>query len=96
MMLPYGQLSFSLVRFAAAGLLLATIAMAAGCAKEEPTPPRPAPQVAVMTVDPKAVPFTPTFVAQTESSRQVNIVARVSGFLDRIAYKEGEWSRRDS
>ena len=30
------------------------------------------------------------FVAQTESSRQVNIVARVSGFLDRIAYREGE------
>ena len=30
------------------------------------------------------------FVAQTESSRQVNIVARVSGFLDRIAYQEGE------
>jgi len=31
-----------------------------------------------------------TFVAQTESSRQVDIVARVSGFLDRIAYREGE------
>jgi membrane fusion protein (multidrug efflux system) len=31
-----------------------------------------------------------TFVAQTESSRQVDIVARVSGFLDKIAYPEGE------
>ena len=31
-----------------------------------------------------------TFVAQTESSRQVDIVARVSGYLDRIAYREGE------
>lgn len=43
-----------------------------------------------MTVEPRDVPYTPSFVAQTESSRQVNIVARVSGFLDRIAYQEGE------
>jgi membrane fusion protein (multidrug efflux system) len=31
-----------------------------------------------------------TFVAQTESSQQVNIVARVSGYLDKIAYHEGD------
>jgi membrane fusion protein (multidrug efflux system) len=31
-----------------------------------------------------------SFVAQTESSRQVDIVARVSGYLDKIAYREGE------
>jgi membrane fusion protein (multidrug efflux system) len=46
--------------------------------------------VSVITVTPQTIPFTPTFVAQTESSRQVNIVARVSGFLERIAYQEGE------
>ena len=51
---------------------------------------RPAPQVKVLTVQPRDVPFTLSFVAQTESSRQVNIVTRVSGFLDRIAYQEGE------
>ena len=43
-----------------------------------------------MTVTPTTIPYTPTFVAQTESSRQVNIVARVSGFLERIAYQEGD------
>jgi membrane fusion protein (multidrug efflux system) len=43
-----------------------------------------------MTVEPKTIPFTITFVAQTESSQQVNIVARVSGYLDKIAYAEGE------
>lgn len=43
-----------------------------------------------MTVVPKTVPYIPTFVAQTESSRQVEIVARVAGFLDKIAYTEGE------
>jgi membrane fusion protein (multidrug efflux system) len=46
--------------------------------------------VTVFTVSPKDIPYVQNFVAQTESSRQVNIVARVSGFLDRIAYREGE------
>lgn len=44
----------------------------------------------MFTVTPRSIPYTPTFVAQTESSRQVNIVARVSGFLERIAYQEGD------
>ena len=62
----------------------------AACSKEAPPPQRPAPQVSVIAVQPRDVPYTPSFVAQTESSRQVDIVARVSGFLDRIAYREGE------
>jgi membrane fusion protein (multidrug efflux system) len=64
--------------------------LVAGCSKEEPAAQRPPPVVTVMTVKPQAIPFSATFVAQTESSRQVDIVARVSGFLDRIAYPEGE------
>jgi membrane fusion protein (multidrug efflux system) len=62
----------------------------AGCSKEAPPPQRPPPEVSVVTVQPRNIPFTPNFVAQTESSRQVNIVARVSGYLDKIAYQEGE------
>jgi membrane fusion protein, multidrug efflux system len=61
-----------------------------GCSKEAPPPQRPAPEITVVTVQPKDIPWTPSFVAQTESSRQVNIVARVSGYLDKIAYQEGE------
>lgn len=62
-----------------------------GCSKEASAPQqRPAPEVSVMIVTPRDIPYTPSFVAQTESSRQVDIVARVSGFLDRIAYQEGE------
>jgi membrane fusion protein, multidrug efflux system len=68
---------------------IATV-LANGCSKEVPPPPRPVPEVSVMTVEPKSIPYTPVFVAQTESSRQVNIVARVSGFLDSVAYREGE------
>jgi membrane fusion protein, multidrug efflux system len=70
--------------------LVALALLAAGCSREAPPPPRPVPEVSVITVAPKDIPYVPSFVAQTESSRQVNIVARVSGFLDRIAYQEGE------
>jgi membrane fusion protein (multidrug efflux system) len=49
------------------------------------------PEVGVVTVKPQVVPYPVSFVAQTESSRQVEIVARVAGFLDRIAYAEGEF-----
>lgn len=61
-----------------------------GCSKEAPQAERPHPEVTVITVEPRSIPYTPSFVAQTESSRRVNIVARVSGFLEQIAYREGE------
>jgi len=60
------------------------------CGKEAPRAERPPPEVTVSTVTPKTIPVSPTYVAQTESSRQVEIVARVSGFLDKIAYQEGD------
>jgi len=72
-----------------AAVLLAA-ALAAACSQEAPPPARPAPQVTVLTAAPKTIPYVTTFVAQTESSQQVDIVARVSGYLDQIAYREGE------
>jgi membrane fusion protein, multidrug efflux system len=69
--------------------LLAGSLLIGGCAKEA-APERPVPEVTVITVKPQDIPYVPSFVAQTESSQQVNIVARVSGFLDKIAYQEGE------
>jgi membrane fusion protein, multidrug efflux system len=72
-----------------AGVLAA--ALLPGCSKEQAAAAqRPAPQVGVFAVTPATVPYTVSFVAQTESSRQVEIVGRVSGFLDKIAYQEGE------
>jgi len=62
----------------------------ASCSKEQPAPQRLPPPVSVMAITPQTIPYVTTFVAQTESSRQVDILARVSGFLDRIAYREGE------
>lgn len=71
--------------------LVVIAALTAGCSKEAPKPPqRPVPEVTVISVETRDIPYVPNFVAQTESSQQVNIVARVSGFLNKIAYKEGE------
>ena len=75
---------------AAVCLFIVAAGIDGGCSKETAVPQqRPAPQVTVVTVTAQAIPQNFTFVAQTESSRQVNIVARVSGYLDRIAYDEG-------
>jgi len=65
-------------------------ALIAGCSKETAPSQRPPPAVSVITVEPQTIPYTLSFVAQTESSQQVNIVARVSGYLDKIAYHEGD------
>ena len=73
-----------------ARLAAAVLVLAAACSKEAPPPQKPAPQVSVVTVTPQTIPYVMTFVAQTESSQQVDIVARVSGYLDKIAYREGE------
>jgi len=71
-------------------LLVSLTVLAAGCSEAPPPAKRPPPQVSVIMVEPKTIPATATFVAQTESSRQVDIVARVSGYLDKIAYQEGD------
>ena len=70
--------------------LVFLVVVASACSKEAPAPQRPPPQVAVTTVAGATIPSTMTFVAQTESSRRVDIVARVSGYLERIAYQEGQ------
>jgi membrane fusion protein, multidrug efflux system len=46
-------------------------------------------EVTAVTVRPHDAPVSYDFVAQTQSSRQVNIQARVSGFLEKRVYVEG-------
>ncbi len=70
--------------------LLASLALLAGCGKEEKkTAERPPADVTVLTVAPRDTPVSATYVAQTQSSQAVNIQARVSGFLDKRVYVEG-------
>lgn len=62
-----------------------------GCSpdKSPATAPPPAEVVAV-TLQPRTVPVSFPFVAQIQSSHQVDILARVNGFLEKISYREGE------
>jgi membrane fusion protein (multidrug efflux system) len=72
-------------------LALAPLLLLSACAPEKPPVQQVVPEVGFVTVAPRDIPFATDFVAQTESSRQVEIVARVAGFLDRISYNEGEF-----
>ena len=58
--------------------------------KQEVKAPPPPAEVNAIIVTPKTVPMESTFVAQIESAHQVEIVARVNGFLEKILYKEGD------
>ncbi len=72
-------------------LLVAALAAAvAACGKKDTAPAaKPPIDVTVITVAPRDVPAVFEYVAQTQSSRQVNIQARVNGFLDKRVYTEG-------
>jgi len=69
-------------------LAFAAIALTA-CEPQSPPSARAAVPVVVQAVEPRTIPVVTERVAQTESSRQVEVVARVSGFLEHIAYSEG-------
>jgi membrane fusion protein (multidrug efflux system) len=75
--------SFSMATFIFTALCLC------GCKKAEKASAPPPPVVSVVEVVPKDVPVTFEYVAQTQSSQQVNIQARVNGFLDKRVYTEG-------
>lgn len=62
----------------------------AGCHKEAAEIPRQAIDVTVMTVAQSETPVDFEFTAQTESSREVEIRARVDGFLEKRLYSEGQ------
>jgi membrane fusion protein (multidrug efflux system) len=72
--------------------LLALVPLAASC-----SPPAdqhgggfPPPVVSVVTVEPKDVPVTYEYVAQTAGFREVEVRARVTGILLRRNYREGD------
>ena len=78
-------------RYATAVPVIAYIALTmTGCGGKETQAPAPqAVEVSVVTVSPSDAPVTYEFVGQTGSSRQVEIRARVDGFLDNRLYTEG-------
>jgi len=73
-----------------------TLVAIAGCGRDQPAPsaaPQAVPVVAV-TVAATDVPSVAEFVGETESSQEVEIRARVEGFLETIAYREGGLVRK--
>jgi membrane fusion protein (multidrug efflux system) len=73
------------------GLLLCLLlGLLLGCGKKPAPPPAAAAEVTAITIAQKDAPVAFDFVAQTQSSREVEIRARVEGFLDKRLYTEGQ------
>ncbi len=72
-------------------LLFSLLAIVSAGQEEAPPPQGGAvvTKVSVITVEPEDTPVSVEFVGQTESSHQVEIRARVDGFLDKRLYTEG-------
>jgi membrane fusion protein (multidrug efflux system) len=76
----------------AAGLLATLIASA--CGGETAPAAAPPPEVLVSPVEQRDVPVVTELVGQTKGSQDVEIRARVEGFLDQVAFVEGSIVRR--
>lgn len=71
-------------------LVAGVLSLLFGCGKEPVSSSRPPTDVTVMTVTARDTPVVFEFVAQTQSSREVEIRARVAGFLEKRLYTEGQ------
>jgi len=79
----------TLWNLAVIGISAVFIVVSSGCKKESKSQGAGPAEVSVIAVEPRDTPVTFEFVAQTQSSQQVNIYSRVSGFLDKRVYTEG-------
>jgi membrane fusion protein (multidrug efflux system) len=71
-------------------VVLVAAGLLAGCGKKESTSEAGLPaEVTAITVKPVDTPVSFEYVGQTQSSHQVQIRARVNGFLDKRVYREG-------
>ena len=78
------------VRFFVAAVIVAALALQVfACGKDKQAAPSSSTTVTAMDIVQKDVPVVFEYVALTQSSHQVNIQARVSGFLDKRLYTEG-------
>jgi len=72
-------------------LALVLILFVLSCGKESPPEKRKGPfPVTTVTVEKRDIPISFDYIADTQSSHKVDIQARVSGFLDKRVYKEGD------
>jgi membrane fusion protein, multidrug efflux system len=87
---PAGPSTQPLRRTVVHAMAVLAVAACVACSRpQQGAPPRGPSSVTVVAITPRDVAVSYEFVAQTQSSRAVNIQARVSGFLDRRVYTEG-------
>ena len=83
------HLGFALVL--ATAMATPGVALLTGCDQPPPPPQAPPPvEVTAITLEPRTQPLDLSYVAQVQSAHQVEIMARVSGVLEKIAYQEGD------
>jgi len=70
--------------------VLAVVFLLCSCSQEQPKAKKEA-QVTTLTIEQKDVPVSFEYIAVTQSSHLVNIQARISGFLEKRVYTEGEF-----
>src|SRR6476620_2010324 len=74
----------------AALLILGTLS---GC-KEPPPPPPPPPEVVVAPVDVRDTPVQAEFTGEIRGGEDIEVRARVAGFLESMDYREGTLVRK--
>ncbi|MGH7512072.1 MAG: efflux RND transporter periplasmic adaptor subunit [Gemmatimonadales bacterium] len=67
----------------------AAAVVAGACKKDAPPPAPPAPEVAVIKVEPKRVPTTYDFTAEVQPYRRVEVRARTDGVIESRPFTEG-------
>src|SRR5215471_2759509 len=75
-------------RMIARGQLLIPLLLLAACGGKE-APPPPVPEVKAATVLEKDVPIYVEAIGQTKGSTEIEVRARVEGFLQSVDFKEG-------
>lgn len=79
----------TLVRRSLVPALLAAALAGAACAEKEAAPPPPPPEVAVATVLQRDLPIYIEAIGETRGSTEIEVRARIEGFLQTIDYQEG-------
>lgn len=79
-------------------LLLSVLCLFSSCGNEKKASPPPGGGVGVpvktLTVEPQTIPSVFEYVGFVQSSHPVEIRARVEGYLEKIAYKEGDFVKK--
>ncbi len=81
-------------RVALPAIFSIALLLVAGCQPAGGPPPFPPPAVSVIAVEPRDVPVTYEYVAQTAGYREIEVRARVTGILLKRNYREGATVRQ--